>query len=304
MIHAPAGLTRVSQQQIGATEQTCVADGLCVGPDVLTAAIALVGTVTFAIAFGLALSRLHEATEMLEVEQERTERERDAFETFVERIAVMSPTNPTLTDGGRSTIGGAPPGGLTSVLEAYRDTVMALPHYDAEYDDTLQEHMTAELGDDVALAVQSSAVLSPQLQRTLCARGLEAKERRDRLLDALDAEGTSLTESRETLVDLDETFADVEETVDTDGSTGPTASRTADWHRIHEAERSLRSLLESRQRDIQDQRHVVGGGDGPTALYEYVYDDLPTSYPILSVGTRFLERAASLRQDVARVLAG
>lgn len=319
MIYAPADLTQVSQQRIGATDQTCLGEAVCVGPDVLTAGVALVGTLAFAIALALALSRLHDATEMLAVERDRTKRERDAFQTFLERVASMSPRNPRLTDGGHSTIGGRSADGLVGVIDAYRETVLSLDHYEEEYDDTLLEHMTAEFGEDVALAVHSSVVLSPQLQQTLCTRAQEAMDRRERLLEALDAERSSLGDCKETLASIDEDLTAVEDrhveptgetlsSADSSGSTKPSgstkssASTIADWHRINDAEGDVRDLLDARQTAIHDQRHVIGKGDGPTALYEYVYDDLPTSYPILSVGTRFLDRASSLRRTVARAL--
>ncbi|NHN40484.1 hypothetical protein G9C85_02380 [Halorubellus sp. JP-L1] len=318
MLFAPPALTRVSQQNIGATAEACVADGLCVPADVLTQGLALAATLAFAVAVLMALSRLYDAADALAAERERTRLERDAFATFVDSVASIDPQNPGLTDGGPTTVDAGHGGTLSHVVDAYRDTVLAVPHYDDEYDDTLAEHMAAEFGDDVALAVRNGAILSPQLQQTLCARGTQAKQRRDRLLSAIDAEDDSLSACTRTLREIDDDLdaveadvAAVDRVVD-DATTGADADVPAstvdredlvhDWHTVHGRREELVSLLESRQSAIHEQRHVVGQGDGPTALYEYVYDALPSSYPVLSVGTHLLERTRSLRRNVSRSL--
>lgn len=289
------GLTQVSQQQIGVTGERCVTDGVCVSADVLTHALAALGTVFFALAVLLAISRLHDAVGALEAERDRTDRERDAFAAFVDRVSEVDAENPRLTDGGPMAVTGSRAGRLPAVLDAYRETVMAVEHYDDEYDDTLLEHMAAEFGDDVALAVQNGAILSPQLKRTLCASGLQAKQRRERLLAALDAESESLTASTRALSTVDETL----------GSVDPDADRSrddlvSDWHAVQAASEDVRSLLDERQSDIHEQRHVVGQAGGPTTLYEYVYGSLPSSYPVLSVGTTAIDRTRALRRRLSR----
>jgi|AntRauTorcE11898_2_1112593.scaffolds.fasta_scaffold07649_3 hypothetical protein len=291
------GLTRVSQQQIGATGELCVTDGVCVSADALTHALAALGTVFFALAVLLAISRLHDAVGALDAEYDRTSRERDAFAAFVDRVADIDAENPRLTDGGSVAVNGSRTGRLSEVVDAYRDTVMAVPHYDDEYDDTLPEHVAAEFGEDVALAVENGAILSPQLKRTLCASGLQAKQRRERLLVALDAEEESLTESTRTLSDVDDAL----ERVDLDRDRSRDAL-VADWQVVQAANEDVRSLLSDRQSDIHEQRHVVGQAGGPTTLYEYVYDELPSSYPVLSVGTTAVKRTRELRQRLSRSL--
>jgi len=316
MFFAPPALTRVSQQKIGATAEACVADGVCVPADVLTQGLALAATLAFAVAVLMALSRLYDAADALAAERKRTRRERDAFETFVDSVAGINPQSPGLTDGGPTTVEGNHGGTLSHVVDAYRDTVLDVPHYDAEYDDTLAEHMAAEFGDDVALAVRNGAVMSPQLQQTLCTRGKQAMLRRERLLSALDAEEDSLSACTKTLKEVDEALEAVSSDVDAvtdevaaahEATEEPAASMERDdlvhdWHAVQERRDELVSLLESRQEAIHEQRHVVGQGDGPTALYEYVYGALPSSYPVLSVGTRLLGRTRSLRRDVSRCL--
>lgn len=291
------GLTRVSQQQLGATGDVCLTDGLCVSADVLTHALAALATVFFALAVILAISRLHDALDALDAEHDRTARERDAFATFVDIVSDIDAENPRLTDGGSMTMTGSRTGSLPEVLDAYRETAMAVPHYEEEYDDTLLEHMAAEFGNDVALAVQNGAVLSPQLKRTLCAAGLQAKQRRERLLAALDAEEESLTASTGALSDVDGTL----ERADPD----PDRSREAlltDWHDTQAAHERTVELLEDRQSDIHEQRHVIGDAGGPTTLYEYVYGGLPSSYPVLSLGTTAVERTRALRRSLSESL--
>jgi hypothetical protein len=288
----------VSQQQIGATGDLCVADGVCISADVLTHALAALATFFFAAAVLIAISRLHDAFDALEAERDRTSRERDAFAAFVDRVSEIDAENPRLTDGGSMTVTGSRAGQLAAVVDAYRDTVMTVDHYDDEYDDTLLEHMAAEFGDDVALAVQNGVVLSPQLKRTLCASALQAKQRRGRLLAALDAESDSLTESKRTLSNVDDTL----ECAAPDPSR-PRDALLTDWHALQAANEDARSLLADRQSDIHEQRHVVGQGGGPTTLYEYVYGSLPSTYPVLSLGTAAVERTRERRRALSRSIA-
>jgi len=298
MAFAPPQLTRVSQQPIGAGDGTCFVDGFCVSAAVLTEALAAGATLAFAVAFLFALARLHEASDALDAERERTRNERDALADFVDSVASTAPENPGLTDGGPRAVAGSGTGSLSSVVDAYRDTVLELEHYDAEYDDTLAEHMAAEFGDDVALAVRNGAILSPQLQQTLCASGVRAKERRERLLSALDAEADSLSSCRRALAEVDATIAAVDST-----ATRERAVLVEDWQAVREATEHAERVLEERQDDIHGQRHVVGSAGGPTTLYEYVYDELPTSYPVLSAGTDLLRRAREHRRGLSRMLA-
>lgn len=297
MHFAPPLLTRVSQQRLGATDGTCLVDGFCVPAHTLTEAIAAVATLAFAVAFLFALTRLHDASDALEEERERTRNERDAFEAFVESVADVSAEDPRLTDGGARTVSNSQSGTLSVVVDAYREHVLGLEHYEDEYDDSLAQHMAAELGDDVALAVRNGAILSPQLQQTLCVTGLQAKDRRENLLTALDAEADSLSACTRTLraieCDLDE--------IDPDASRDR-AALVDDWQTAHDAEQRATDLLAERQSNIHGQKHVVGSGDGPTAVYEYVYDALPSSFPVLSAATSVVERTRSLRQDLSKSL--
>jgi hypothetical protein len=326
----PLGLTSVSRQRIGVEDKTCLVDGVCVSAEALTAAAAVVGTLAFAITIALALSRIKAAEDALESERKRTTSERDAFRSFVERVEAQPTATPRLTDGGRAKTGVHGGTELASVVDAYRDTFLDLDHYDAEYDDTLGEHMAAELGDDVAVAVGNSAVLTPQLKATLCRRAREASQHRERLLDALDAEGNSLANHGDVLVDVDDDLADAARTqsalddpasdadfgalgaesrsgVDGSGVAGddppPDPDRAAviaAWQRTEAAQRQLEAVLADRQRDIHAQRDIVDGDDGPATLYEYVYGGLPNTYPVLGVATTLLERATTLRGSLAR----
>lgn len=319
MIPVPLGLTSVSRRRIGVTDTTCFADGLCVSAEALTATAAVVGTLAFAITFALAIARLKAADDALESERERTTSERDAFRSFVERVEATPTATPRLTDGGQVTAAGHAGTDLSVVVDAYRDAFLDLDHYDTEYDDSLGEHMAAELGDDVALAVGNSAVLTPQLKATLCARARDASQHRERLLDAIDAEADSLGSHRDVLVDVDATLdeavpghaaaaldaVDPERDGPPPDPTGPDSARSradviADWQRVEAAQRRLETVLAERQRDIHAQRDIIDGDEGPATLYEYVYGGLPSTYPVLGVATTLLDRANTLRGTLAR----
>lgn len=111
-----------------------------------------VGTVIATMAY------LKSARPTLEEEQSRTTAERDDLMEFANRVAdlsVESTTTAGLPAGGTASAitTGHGSTGLDDVREAYRETVMAVPHYAEEYGESLEENMAIELDDEVAVSV-------------------------------------------------------------------------------------------------------------------------------------------------------
>lgn len=120
-------------------------------------------------------SHVRSARERVATERQRTSAERDAFAQFTDRIADLdtSATNspvgidqpavaqPILRSGSQSDTQ------LADARDAYRDTVMNVSHYTDEYDESLDEHITAELSPDVATALTTSDQFTSPLQEQL-----------------------------------------------------------------------------------------------------------------------------------------
>ncbi|EMA54285.1 DUF7260 family protein, partial [Halococcus salifodinae] len=125
-------------------------------------------------------THVRSAIAVVETDHERTITERDAFARFADCVSEFEVSSvdlhpdhaqqaPAQTLVAPETAARAK-SPLARVRDAYRDTVMGVPHYDEEYDDSLPESLTGEFSPEVAAAVLTSEQLTPHL--------------RDRLIDA------------------------------------------------------------------------------------------------------------------------
>ena len=77
--------------------------------------------------------------------------ERDAFDAFADRVATItvdSPRPPALMAGSVDTSGTS--SATAALREEYEATVMAVPHYDDVYGESIEENASAEFGPDLA----------------------------------------------------------------------------------------------------------------------------------------------------------
>jgi len=87
--------------------------------------------------------------------------ERDAFDAFADRVATItvdSPRPPALMAGSVDTSGTS--SATAALREEYEATVMAVPHYDDVYGESIEENASAEFGPDLAI------LLSPETLTT------------------------------------------------------------------------------------------------------------------------------------------
>ena len=81
----------------------------------------------------------------------------------------------------------AGPDRLDAVRGAYRETVMSVPHFEADYDESYTENVTEEFGPELATALVTGDRFDPFCRRTLLEAVGEGSTRREPHLDALDA---------------------------------------------------------------------------------------------------------------------
>lgn len=269
-------------------------------------ALALAGVVAL-----LAFAYVRDARAECRDERRRVLDERDAFERFAERVADVDPV-PAETQRGpqewakRGLNAGARPDGgdpaLRQVLSAYRDTVMALPHYRSEYDETVAESLSAELGPDTATALASNGTLSPGAQSALVRRSRRAVDARERLADAVAGEIERLTEAESALADVDRRRRRLVGHLDGMES-GPAADAAIDvWRSLGELERDCDDLAADRQRELDDppmtlDETVTDGGNNAFYAYLYGATDGPR-HPVLAQSASL---ADLVREDRSRV---
>ncbi len=233
----------------------------------------------------------------VETEIELVERERKAFRRFVARLHDMGGERPTPGEmdterpsAGETSAGGGPAvatvreptpsEGLRAVRAAYRETVMAVPHYDREYGDTLAESMAAELGETLAGHVVDGQVLTPRLYEAVRAASERARDDRSDFLRHLGQERESLCEVAAELNDIESRLVELETRIDQ-------APTSAQLSRVDDA----LAALEERCTDLANRRQAtihgrsvrkISGVEG-VSLLQYLYADrLATVTPALS----------------------
>jgi len=262
--------------------------------------LAVLGALTLGtVAFLNAVRRARSATDS---ERERLLDEYEAFLAFADRVAAV-PVAPR-PDGGRPMPGAmaattdAP--GLHEVRTAYRETVMSVPHYDADYGETLQEHMATELSPELASAVVEGTQFTPTIREPLLKSARNAAHDRRILADELSEEQADLEDAETELEDISRRF----EVTDGDGLVDRTfPDLQARWGRLSELESACSSLLERRQQQLRDRTPSTGTRlQSPTAVSDYLYADLDVDFPVLAAGTELLERVREEKHRTVEAL--
>jgi len=218
------------------------------------------------------LKLLHRAIERVRDEQRHIQREHDAFETFRQRIgrartvAVSGPECANETG---------------DVLEAYRETVASAIDTEAEYGQSVDEHLRTELSTSVASTILSdgSENVTHRFKRDLLLSVTETIEDREAFEEILKAERDSLRTTNEGLLDIKrrlDRVADPSETV-----RGNVDSKTngGDCERVIE---KCDRLSKRRQQRVADHRRVAGHlSDDAHSLNRYLYAGLETEFPAI-----------------------
>jgi hypothetical protein len=237
---------------------------------------------------------IEEARSLVTREHDRTAIELDAFTEFERKLSGIEATRSVPTSGNMVAMASeSPDRQFEQVQNAYRETVMSVPHYDSEYDEPLEVNMTAELGEEVAAAVVDGTRFTGQLKQGLMAQCNEARRCRAELLTTLDREEQRLVDAKADLSDI-ESALDAETPESPRNLSFPELSDR--WERLGGVEDRCRDLLD----DYATTRRNTPG-ERPE-FREYVYRSLPSEYPVLSDGTRLLDRIGDCRRSVLRAL--
>lgn len=299
----------------GCSTVGCELSGVLLDPTVVTGAILL------AISCFVAFTYIKEARSCCREERRRVADERDAFGEFAKRISRLTPTDTagtgsasarTRPDDAAPTTGGPVVGahsgfnvrddrdpGLDQVVDAYRETVTAVPHFEEEYDETVSESLAEELGHDTAVVTVSGTTLSSGLQSALLARSRQARESRAELLDAIDEEMDALDAAESRLSAIDRQRQMLLEHLEETPTRASYDAAVDIWHRLSELEDRCESAVEDRQAQV---RNPPMDSDDSAPFYEYLYSSLAeTTHPVLA---QFSELADQIRADRRRVEGG
>lgn len=219
------------------------------------------------------LDPLSTAEARTEEEREEVDAERDAYEQFAARVAEIptdssKPAAPVV----KNVLRERSPRHSEALREAYRETVMAVPHYDGVYDETLEEHVLTEFGPELTELFQPLAGISftEHHRDTLVAAAEQRARDRAEFCDALDSEAESLGSLRRDLETLLDEF---------DTSIVPA------WYR-EQFDDKLGDVLHARQAILNTRSLSCLDGHN---LCEYLYDETSWTYPVLTAVARLLD---------------
>lgn len=273
-------------------------------PDPLALLLLLVAGSVVLLFVTLAVAHIAGARSLLEEERSRVATEARAFADFARQVADVDVSTQPVTDGGptvTSTLGRTgPDDGLDEVRAAYRDTVMSVPHYEAEYDESLPTNMRLEFGEDVANAVEDGGALTPQLKGTLVERSRTAHRQRVDLLGQLEGESEALDDAEGALRRCRRSASRIE---NADLEAQPFDDLVVEWRLLEDRKETAEAVLADRQETIQERSRRSGTRtrSGPS-LEEYLYDPLSATYPVLAEATSLVERIEAAQQRIERAL--
>jgi len=233
---------------------------------------------------------VHVADERSEVEAER-----DAFAAFVERVdacparppsRVASEPHPRTSV--RPTVNAAAaPDRSARLRQAYRETVMAVDHYDAVYGESLATNAATELGTDVATALCGGVPVTAALKTALYDAAVDARAERERFGAVLRRERRSLADAHAELDDVVTDLCRHQDIPRTRPDDGKSPSP------LPELERRCEHAGDERQAVVQRQLQFARVDD---ALYDYLYGDRSWTYPVLSTVATLVEDITAARR--------
>lgn len=273
--------------------------GLTCNLETMIAIVVVLGAVSLG---AVALIRcVQHARRACSFEHERLVAEYEAFLEFADQVADL--TVAPRPDGGQqmtpmvARTGGD---GLEDVKDAYRDTVMEIPHYETDYDEPLEKHMATELSPQLAVAVSQSDQLTPAIRNPLVASARSAARDRRILADQLEEELSDLD-------DAEGTIQGISDRVQMTGGEG-LLQRTypelqSRWRRLDGLQADVQELLVERQQQLRDR--APGGGSElttPEDVSNYLYGGLDVDFPVLNSGTELLERVEREKRETVKAL--
>ena len=254
-------------------------------------------------------THVRSAITVVETDYERTTTERDAFASFLQRISDLDvsavdlqPNHahqaPTQTLATPETPGHAE-SQLERVRNAYRETIMSVPHYDEDYGDSLPESLAEEFGPEIATAILTSDQLTPHLQNQLIGATHHVRESRHALLQGLENEHSALKTADENLTrlgaDLDDVFSaqSFHAWPDEDLATARDC--------LHTRQQECDEFAADRQATLREQR-IPGTHHVDHEFAQYLYESLSVTYPVLTDIASLAETLHNAQQGVERAL--
>jgi len=239
------------------------------------------------------------AVDRIERESTILAAELDAFDAFRTRLSKIEPTAASAPscDGAHATglrRDGERDAALARVRDAYRETVMAVDHYEDEYGESYAEHLESEFGAELACALLGAAPLSAVVHDRLLAAVSAAIDNRESARETLAREERALERGETRLRAIRDDLDAVESRPLLDCSPGELARLRDD---VRALERRCDDVVADRQ---SGDLHTTATlhRDGARSLSGYLYGPLDVQHPLLYDAATVSERIARAQRRV------
>lgn len=245
---------------------------------------------------------LTEAVEWLHTEERLIEEEHRSFAAFETRVESIGPEPfPATANGTRTAtlVRSTEPSRLSRVREAYRETVMAVSHYEPEYGDSLAESLETEFSPELAAVLARGSELTAPVYQQLRREVTHSRQNRANGRRLVAAERAALTEIRTTLEGISDELDDLD--------VCPSEQWTTDallvgWDRLQDLRRQCDELATERQRGVQEYVREYSEFTAREGFEAYMYPTLPSNHPGLAaiavVGDRIRATEDTLYEEL------
>lgn len=246
--------------------------------------------------------RIRQAEDAIKIEIRRTRTEARAFKDFAWKVRDLDHSHPSNVAAGTKvqSVAVNTPRTQSRLRDAYETTVMAVPHYEEDYGDGLEESFAAEFGALLARALLKGANLDTRQKNLLLAKSRKARRTRLQFVEVLETE----RESVQTLSKRLQTLTSELETLHEETTAAETfGSYDAIRNRLIAIESRCDTFITRRQETFTGQQKNLSL---PAKVHDvpfYVYGDLETTYPILASIADIISEIELLKTRVERGMA-
>lgn len=241
-------------------------------------------------------------------ERAQTEAEYDAFVTFGERISDRQLTHSSCSHAGS-------PGSvmtthqkqaqshvaqrLNMIRSAYEETIMSLPFYSDEYDDTYFESICEEFGSEIATALTTPECFGPAALKALFDRIETAKSERQRHIKACTRERDSIETAADRVIPIDEELSALTSVNFDSQSFG---ALDAHHNRLSILADHCESAAQTRQKTIQQQREFYNISQADMDVTAYFYREYDITYPVLAMCSDLTTRITEFHRCIEHII--
>ena len=247
---------------------------------------------------------LEAALESVRREQREIERECRAFRRFRQCIQSLETTTPQIEQpsvGMQQCLSSAQRSARDEIEPCYRETAMAVDHYDDVYDDSFEASISAEFGADVLVLISKASSFSPVIKQRLLDAAQRCIDGRRAFLETLEDEYTTLTDAQSTVQGIRDTMV---ESDDEELQALSAAQLTNRYEILQSQTDKSEEWIQRRQEQLHDRRSErLSDEYGDTDLCSYLYEPLGVNHPVLVTFVEVIEIIYRYEQQLLRILA-